>query len=107
MPRVREKISLIHHDNLDSDDLSVSKMPHHDDVSEGNDVNIWDDISVMSSERILMNIDLDYEEKEASALIIDENKENEDDDGFVFKAFLNAIMFPELNEKQKKSPIQR
>jgi hypothetical protein len=55
----------------------------------------------MSSERILMNDDLDYEEKEAATLIIDENKENEDDDDFDFKALLNAIIFPELNEKQK------
>jgi len=48
-----------------------------------------------------MNDDLDYEEKEAAALIKDENKENKDDDGFDFKASLNAIIFPELNEKQK------
>jgi hypothetical protein len=54
----------------------------------------------MSSERILMNDDLNYEEKEAATLTIDENKENEDDD-FDFKVLLNAIIFPELHEKQK------
>ena len=34
MPRVKEKISLIHHDNLGSDESSVSEIPHHDDVWE-------------------------------------------------------------------------
>ena len=48
-----------------------------------------------------MNDDLDYEEKEAATLIIDENKENEENDGFDFKALFNAIIFPEPNEKQK------
>jgi len=47
----------------------------------------------MSSERILINDDLDYEEKEAVVLTIDENKENEDDDGYDFKALLNATTF--------------
>jgi len=42
----------------------------------------------MSSKRILMNDDLDYEEREAAVLIIDINKENKDDDGFDFKVQL-------------------
>jgi hypothetical protein len=41
MPRVREKISLIHRDNLGSDELSVSEMPHRDDV--------WEEFSKMMS----------------------------------------------------------
>ena len=49
MPRVREEISLIHHDNPGSDELCVSEISHHDDVWEENNVNIWGDISVMSS----------------------------------------------------------
>ena len=41
MPRVREKISLIHRDNLGSDELSVSEMPQRDDV--------WEEFSKMMS----------------------------------------------------------
>ena len=55
----------------------------------------------MSSERILMNDDLDNEEKEAVALIINKKKKENEDDDFDFKALLIAIIFPELKEKQK------
>ena len=81
-----------------------------DDICEANDVIIWgeekeeqsdSDISEMSTERISMNDDLDYEEQEAVVLTIDENKEKEDDDGFDFKALLNAIIFSELNENKQ------
>ena len=41
MPRVREKISLIHRDNLGSNELSVSEMPHRDEV--------WEEFSKMMS----------------------------------------------------------
>jgi len=59
------------------------------------------DISVMSSELILMNNELDYEEKEAVALMIDESKENKDGDDLDFQALINLIICSELNKKQQ------
>jgi hypothetical protein len=112
VPRIQEALSLIHHDNIVSDELFVGETSHHDDDIWGE--NIWveekeeeegeeeeeeekeesdSDISEMSTERILMNDNLDYEEQDTVAEKIDEKKENEDDDGFDFKSLLNAIIF--------------
>jgi len=78
VPSVQETLSLIHHNNIGSDELSVSKTQHHDDDIWGE--NIWDeeeeekelasDISEMSTERILMNDALGYEVKEAVIVLI-------------------------------------